>query len=67
VRMIDRERRSIVTIAGNGNPRGGERNSPEETNPLKLNLPSVLWMDWGGGRLFISDEIGDLIVLSQGG
>ncbi len=66
VRMIDRSRECIRTIAGGAFAgETGSRNNPGETNPLNLILPSIFWMDWSGGRLFISDENGDLVVLVQ--
>jgi hypothetical protein len=67
IRMIDPERRGIATIAGGRMPAAGTRNHPGETDPLKLSLPSVFWMDWGEGMLYVSDRNGDLIVLSPDG
>ncbi len=63
VRMIDGERRRISTIAGGRRAGPGERNNPLETDPLRLSLKSIIWMDWGEGMLFVSDETGDLVVL----
>jgi hypothetical protein len=66
VRMIDRLRASIQTIAGGAGSRPESGNDPAQTDPLNLALSSIFWMDWSRGRLFISDESGDLVVLVRG-
>lgn len=65
VRMIDRATNIISTIAGNTIVKHNERNSPSETDPLKLNLPKICGMDYYKGSLFIPEWDGDLIVLSN--
>lgn len=69
VRMIHRKTGIIRTIAGNHQSIDGQRNKPNETNPLKLNLPEISSMDYDRGRLFvptdITTDLGDLIVLRK--
>jgi hypothetical protein len=69
VRMVHRKTGVITTIAGNYDATDGERNSPKESNPLRLNLPQISSMDYWNGYLFIPTDItedsGDLIVLRK--
>jgi len=69
VRMIDKKTGTIRTIAGNHQSINDQKNDPNETNPLKLNLPKISSMDYHDGRLFVPTDIttdqGDLIVLRQ--
>jgi hypothetical protein len=62
--MIDPERRRITRIAGGRLTPAGRRNDPAETDPLSLILPSICWMDWGDGMLFVADRTGDLAVIA---
>jgi hypothetical protein len=64
VRMIDPERGRIATIAGGRLTPAGRRNDPAETDPLGLILPSICWMDWGDGMLFVADRTGELAVIA---
>jgi hypothetical protein len=64
VRRIDAERARITTIAG-GRVLAADRNDPAETDPLRLTLPSICWMEWREGKLFITDRCGDLVTLSS--
>lgn len=63
IRMIDHKSGLISTIAGNGNPVPGLRNSPEETNPMEINLPLICSLDYHNNRLFIPEWEGDLVIL----
>ena len=64
VRMIDPERKRIATIAGGRMSPANTRNDPADTDPLGLTLPSICWLDWGDGMLFIADRTGVLAVLA---
>ena len=64
VRMIDRKRNRITTIAGGSTLTLVPDDQSERTDPLKLVFPSLFWLDWRNGALFISDRSGDLAVLS---
>jgi hypothetical protein len=67
--MIQRKTGIIRTIAGNHQRIHGQKNNPNETGPLKLNLPEISSMDYHSGRLFVPTDItadsGDLIVLRR--
>ncbi len=69
VRMIHADSGNIRTIAGNHNSLSGKSNDPEETDPLKLNLPEISSMDYYDDRLFVptdlTPETGDLVVLRR--
>ena len=65
VRMIERSTNLIYTIAGNPDIEPGKRNDPEESDPLKLNLPLICSLDYYNGRLFIPEWAGDLIILAK--
>jgi len=69
VRMILRETGIITTIAGEHESIDGKSNNPQETDPLKLNLPEISSMDYHDHRLFVPTDItkvtGDLIVLRK--
>ncbi len=65
VREINPERTRVTTIAGGGRASEAARCSPGDTDPLRLNLPAICWMDWGSGMLFITDRGGDLAVLGH--
>jgi len=71
VRMIHRKSGIIRTIAGNHNCVKGMINSPDEKDPLKLNLPEISSMDYFNGQLFVptdlSPEAGDLAILRRQG
>ncbi len=69
VRMIHKKSGTIRTIAGSHNSVKGMSNSPEEKDPLKLNLPEISSMDYYNQRLFVptdlSPEEGDLTILRK--
>ncbi|MGD9161482.1 MAG: hypothetical protein PVG39_23920 [Desulfobacteraceae bacterium] len=65
VRMIDRRKNKINTIAGNPNAVSQTDNNPGELNPLKLNLHKICSLDYFNSRLFIPEWDGDLIVLNK--
>jgi hypothetical protein len=69
VRMIHSKKGVIRTIAGNHQSIKGQKNNPDETNPLRLNLPEISSMDYDRGRLLvptdITTDVGDLIVLKR--
>ncbi|WP_432663430.1 hypothetical protein R9X47_22965 [Wukongibacter baidiensis] len=65
VRMIDSETKKITTIAGNQGSIEGKRNSIDEKDPFKLNLPLICSMDYYDGKLYIPEWDGDLIVLEK--
>ena len=67
VRMLDRATGTISTIAGRAAAEPGLRNDPAETDPLRLNLPTICSMDYRDGCLFIPDQSDDLIVLEKQG
>ena len=64
VRMIDPDRKSIATIAGGRMTTDGP-NPAGRTDPFALAFPSISWMDWGAGKLFVTDRNGDLVTLSH--
>ncbi len=66
VRVVEHATQQILTIAGNYQAQPGVRNNPQETDPLKLNLPKVCSMDYYGGCLFVPDWSDDLIILEKG-
>ncbi len=66
VRMVDHATQRISTIAGVHPAKPGMRNDPNETDPLKLNLPKICSMDYYNGCLFVPDWSDDLIVLEKG-
>ncbi|MBN1330370.1 MAG: hypothetical protein JXA54_12925 [Candidatus Heimdallarchaeota archaeon] len=63
IRMVEKKNGIISTIAGNFNSIQSKRNSPKETNALKLNFPKICSMDYFNGELFIPEWDGDLVVL----
>ncbi|UCC19293.1 MAG: hypothetical protein JSV62_14500 [Promethearchaeota archaeon] len=67
VRMIERKKkkRIISTIAGTPNYTPSLRNSVNETDPFKINLPKICSMDYYNKELFIPEWDGDLIVLEK--
>jgi len=69
VRMIHGKTGIIRTIAGDPQSTDEQKNNPNESNPLKLNLPKISSMDYHNGRLFIPTDItehsGDLVVLRK--
>jgi hypothetical protein len=67
VRMVEAATGRISTIAGVHPAEPGVRNDPQETDPLRLNLPKICSMDYYGGCLFVPDWSDDLIVLEKVG
>ena len=69
VRMIHTKTNMIETIAGNRVSVKGKSNNPEETDPLRLNLPEISSMDYHDGFLLVPTDItpeeGDLVVLTR--
>jgi hypothetical protein len=69
VRMIDHSSGVIETIAGKRATDVNQRNEPDESNPLNLNLPQISSMDYYQGRLMIPTDLasgtGDLAVLRR--
>ncbi len=65
VRMLDRKSNTLQTIAGGVEYKVKLRNSCAIRNPYELMLPSICWMDYCQGMLYITDMIGDLIVLAK--
>lgn len=65
IRMVDVTTQHISTIAGKYPAEAGKRNSPSETDPLKLNLPKICSMDYYNGCLFIPDWSDDLVVIEK--
>ncbi|NHJ85742.1 MAG: hypothetical protein FK734_09790 [Asgard group archaeon] len=65
VRMVDGKSGNISTIAGNLNSIPSKRNSPKETNVLKLNFPKICSLDYYKGELFIPEWDGDLVILEK--
>ena len=56
---------TLQTIAGGAEYKVKLRNSCTIRNPYELMLPSICWMDYCQGMLYITDMIGDLIVLAK--
>lgn len=67
VRMVDSTTGVISTIAGRHTIESHRSNDPGETDPLNLNLPKIAALDYYGGRLFIPEWDGDLVVLKKSG
>jgi hypothetical protein len=65
VRMVDRKKKIIATIAGNPNSVSHQPNNPLEKDPFKVNLQKICSLDYSCGRLFIPEWDGDLVVLSK--
>ena len=67
VRMVEKKKkkRIISTIAGNPNYTPSLRNSVDETDLFKINLPKICNMDFYNNELFIPEWDGDLIVLEK--
>jgi hypothetical protein len=67
LRMIDRSTNIVTTIAGRRDVVQHQRNGPDETDPLRLNLPKISSLDYHHGCVFLPDDGGDLIVLERAG
>lgn len=65
VRMVEHTTQQISTIVGNHPAEPDRRNDPQESDPLKLNLPKICSMDYYDGSLFVPDWSDDLIVLEK--
>jgi hypothetical protein len=65
VRMVERSTNIITTLAGRSDAQPHVRNSPQEKDPLKVNLPYIFSLDYYGGCLIIPEWDGDLIVLEK--
>ncbi|MFW9972294.1 MAG: hypothetical protein ACFFDF_19065 [Candidatus Odinarchaeota archaeon] len=67
VRMVEKKKkkRIISTIVGNPEFVPSLRNSVNETDPFKLNLPKICSMDYYNNELLIPEWDGDLIVLEK--
>lgn len=67
VRMVEKKKKKRITstIAGNPDYIPSLRNSVDETDPFKINLPKICSIDYCNKELFISEWDGDLIVLEK--
>lgn len=65
MRMIDRKKNIITTIAGNPDAVPLQPNNLEEKDRFRLNLPRICGLDYFKERLFIPEWGGDLVVLSK--
>jgi hypothetical protein len=65
LRMIDYSTNIITTIAGKRDIQPHVRNNPNETDPLKLNLPMICSLDYYNNCIFLPEMDGDLIVLEK--
>jgi hypothetical protein len=65
VRMVDRKKNIITTIAGNPEAVPFQPNNLNEKYPFRLNLPRICGLDYFKGKLFIPEWGGDLIVLNK--
>jgi hypothetical protein len=65
LRMVDRSTNIITTIAGRKDIQSGVRANPEETDPLKLNIPKISSLEYYDGCIFIPEYDGDLVVLEK--
>ena len=65
VRMVEKSSNQITTIAGHPDCQPGDRNNPLVRDPMKVNLPHIAGMHYFAGRLYITQETGDLVVLRK--
>ena len=65
LRMVDHSTNIITTIAGKRDIQPHIRNNPDETDPLKLNLPMICSLDYYQNCIFLPDMVGDLIILEK--
>lgn len=65
VRMIEKSTGKISTILGNPNYIPSKKNSVNETDLEKINLPKICSMDYYNSQLFIPEWDGDLIVIEK--
>ncbi len=67
VRMVEKKKkkRIISTILGNSDFTPSLRNSVDETDPFKVNLPKICSMDYYNKELYVPESDGDLIVLEK--
>ncbi len=67
IRMVEKKKkkRIISTIAGNPDYVPSLRNSVDETDPFKINLPKICSLDYYNRELLIPEWDGDLIVLEK--
>jgi DNA-binding beta-propeller fold protein YncE len=65
LRMVEKKTNIISTIAGNHQSKPHVKNDPQETDPLKLNLPKICSLDYFNNCLFIPEWDGDMIILEK--
>ena len=64
-RMVEKKTNIISTIAGNHEIQPHVKNDPQETDPLKLNLPKICSMDYSNSCLYIPEWDGDMAILEK--
>jgi hypothetical protein len=67
VRMVEKKKkkRVISTILGNLDYTPSLRNTVDEKDPFKINLPKICSMDYYNNHLYVPEFDGDLIVLEK--
>lgn len=65
LRMVDRKTNIIRTIAGNHKVDRTKRINLDEKNPLNMNMPYLVSVEYFQERLFVSDWRGDLVILNK--
>jgi hypothetical protein len=63
--MVEKSTNIIKTIAGKHDAQPEVRANPEETEPLKLNIPMICFLEYYDGCIFIPEWDGDVIVLEK--
>lgn len=66
LRMVTAATGTITTIAGDPAAQQGIRNDPSESDPARVALPRIASLDYAGGRVFVPDFDGELVVLRRG-
>jgi len=66
VRMVDKKTNIISTIAGNTNSNRYKRVAPDEKDPMKMNMPYIVSVEYFNDRLYVCDWRGDLVILRKG-
>jgi hypothetical protein len=62
---VEKSSNQITTIAGRRNYQPGDRNNPLVIDPMNVNLPRIAGMNYFDGRLYVTQEQGDLVVLRK--
>lgn len=65
VRMVERSSNTITTIAGRTDFEPGDRNDPLTSDPMRVNFPRIAGMHHHDHRLYVTQEKGELAILSE--